>query len=245
MSTTVGIDLAASPNGTAIASVSWQQGAACVDTLALNCNDDTVLHWMHHPDGAIGIDCPFGWPAKFVDLVHRHSTRTLQAPEDLGTGWRREYVLRTTDRWVHGQIGLLPLSVAADRIGHTAIRLAALMAQLGEHVRSPLDGSGALAEVYPAAALKIWGLPFRGYKRDANAAARNMLVDELIAAAPWLRLGEHESAVRASDDPLDAVICALVARAVSQGTTQPPEDPALALVEGWIHMPTRSLEELP
>ena len=72
--------------------------------------------------------------------------------------------------------------MAADRIGHTAIRLAALMPQLGDHIRSPLDGSGALAEVYPAAALNVWGLPHRGYKRGVNAAGRNELVDLLQSA---------------------------------------------------------------
>lgn len=245
MNSTVGIDLAAEPKGTGIASVSWHGGAAVVDTLQLGCRDDIVLHWMHHPDGAVGIDCPFGWPAKFVDLVGRHATRTHDFPIELGQGWRREYVLRATDRWVHETVGLLPLSVAADRIGHTAIRLAALMAQLGAHVRGPLDGSGALAEVYPAAALKVWGLAHRGYKRSANAAGRNALVDEIQLAAPWLDFGPHESMVRASDDALDAVVCALVARAVTKGLTHPPEDLPLALAEGWIHVPTRPMSELP
>lgn len=245
MTVTVGIDLAAEAKRTAIASVSWQDGAAAVDTLLVGCGDDIVLHWMHHPDGAVGIDCPFGWPANFVDLVGRHTARTFEAPDELGHGWRRAYVLRATDRWIHDNIGLVPLSVAADRIGHTAIRLAALMAQLGDHIRSPLDGSGALAEVYPAAALKVWGLPHRGYKRGVNAAGRNELVDLLQAAAPWLNLGRHEQALRASDDALDSVICALVVRAVQKRSTQPPEDSALAMVEGWIHVPTRPIGELP
>lgn len=244
MKTTVGIDLAAEPKGTAIAAVSWHDGAAVVETLLTGCGDDIVLHWMHHPSEAVGIDCPFGWPAKFVDLVSQHSARTLQVSPDLCAGWRREYVLRATDRWVHDNLGLVPLSVAADRIGHTAIRLAALIARLGDHVRSPLDGSGALAEVYPAAALKTWGLPHRGYKRGVNAAGRNALVDEIQAVAPWLELGEHESTVRASDDALDAVVCALISRAVTRGLTQPPEDVTLALIEGWIHVPTRPIEDL-
>ncbi len=244
MNTTVGIDLAAEPKGTAIAAVSWQDGAAVVETLLTGCSDDIVLHWMHHPSGAVGIDCPFGWPARFVDLVSQHSARTLQVSPDLRVGWRREYVLRATDRWIHDNLGLVPLSVAADRIGHTAIRLAALMARLGDHIRSPLDGSGAVAEVYPAAALKVWGLPHRGYKRGVNAAGRNALVDEIQAVAPWLELGVHEAAVRASDDALDAVVCALISRAVTKGLTEPPQDAALALVEGWIHVPTRPIADL-
>lgn len=245
MSRTVGIDLSAEPNSTAIASIAWQHESAVVDTLHLKCGDELVLHWMHHPDGAVGIDCPFGWPAKFVDLIARHSSNTLHLPLDQPKGWRREYVFRATDLWVHDKIGLVPLSVAADRIGHTAVRLAALLANLGPHIDAPLDGSGALHEVYPAAALKVWGLPFRGYKRAGNTAARNYLVNELMLSAPWLVLGEHEAVVRASDDALDAVICALVARAVTKGATEPPENRALALTEGWIHVPTRPLADLP
>lgn len=245
MTTTVGIDLAADPRGTAIASIAWAGESAVVDSVLLGAADDVALHWMHHPDGAVGIDCPFGWPAKFVDLVAQHSSHTLQLPSELPQGWRREYVLRATDRWVHDEIGLVPLSVAADRIGHTAIRLVALLAQLSPHIHAPLDGSGALAEIYPAAALKVWGLPFRGYKGSTNAARLHQVVDELTIAAPWLRLGIHEEIVRGSDHVLDAVVSALVARAVSQGKTAPPDDPDLARVEGWIHIPRRPLSELP
>ncbi len=245
MITTVGIDLAADPSGTAIAGVTWGDRVAVVGPILTKAGDDIVLHWMRHPDAAIGIDCPFGWPAKFVDLVSRHSSGDLQIAADLPKGWRRDYVLRDTDRWIHETVGIVPLSVAADRIGHTAIRLAALMAQLGPHISAPFDGSGALVEVYPAAALKIWGLPFRAYKRGANLTSRGHLVDALKVAAPWLKLGEHEADIRASDDALDALICALVARCVWLGLTHPPRDRAVALREGWIHVPSRPLSELP
>ena len=113
MSTTVGIDLSAEPKGTAVASVSWHDGAAVVETLLVGCSDEIVLHWMHHADGAVGIDCPFGWPINFVQLINHHSSRSLRVPARLDVGWRREYVLRATDRWIHDNLGLVPLSVAA------------------------------------------------------------------------------------------------------------------------------------
>lgn len=156
-------------------------------------------------------------------------------------GWRREYVLRQTDLFVHAETGLVPLSVAADRIGHTALRLASLMAQLGPDVDAARDGSGAIAEVYPAAALKLWGLPFRGYKGRANGRMLNELVDALRRAAPWLELGEFEDTCRRSDDALDAVLCALIARCVALGQTVRPPDLDVARQEGWIHLPTGSL----
>ena len=52
----------------------------------------------------------------------------------------------------------------------------------------------------------------------------------------------------ASDDALDAVLCALIARAAALGLTVPPpdQDRERARAEGWIHLPRRgSLGELP
>jgi hypothetical protein len=101
-------------------------------------------------------------------------------------------------------------------------------------------------EVYPAAALKGWGLPHRGYKGRSNMAALGNLVDALRGALPGLDWGGVDTAARTSDHVLDAVVCALIARAARLGcTTGPaPEVAAQARTEGWIHLPTCSLEEL-
>ena len=60
MRTTVGIDLSGGPKCTAIAAVTWENDAAVVGPILTKATDDVVLHWMQHPDGAVGIDCPFG-----------------------------------------------------------------------------------------------------------------------------------------------------------------------------------------
>jgi len=147
--------------------------------------------------------------------------------------------------FVHQQTGITPLSVAADRIGHTAIRLAALLSELGPHIEARRDGSGAIVEVYPAAALHIWGLPSRGYKGAANVRQLGRLVDEIQIAIPWLDWGESEAICRRSDDALDAVVCALVVKAAKAGATIPPLDTALALSEAWIHLPREGLPSSP
>lgn len=155
--------------------------------------------------------------------------------------------MRGTDEVVRARTGLIPLSVSADRIGHAALRWAAIEATLaGAGVDMARDGSGRVAEVYPAAALKHWGLTYRGYKRTANLSARHELVDALATAAPWLHLGTNELTCRTSDHALDAVVCALVARAVAIGGTHPPApaERSLTQVEGWIHVPTVSLTAL-
>lgn len=48
------------------------------------------------------------------------------------------------------------------------------------------------------------------------------------------------------DDDFDAVICAFVARAAITGATAAPDPANLATAqrEGWIHVPTVSIEEI-
>ena len=60
----------------------------------------------------------------------------------------------------------MPLAVAADRIAMTAMRAARLLAKVHDSGES-VDRSGKthrFVEVYPAAALKTWGLRFKSYK---------------------------------------------------------------------------------
>lgn len=103
-----------------------------------------------------------------------------------------------------------------------------------------------LAEVYPAASLKRWGLPHRGYKQPRNPGALPELVTRLQTAAPWLQIGPHEPLCRTSHDALDAVVAALTARAAALGLTLRP-DPELqqpASREGWIALPIAPLTAL-
>ena len=170
------------------------------------------------------------------------------APADVaGKDWRRQLALRETDLAIRSATGLIPLSVAADRIGLAAMRCAGLLGRLA-HAGAPVDrsGAGVVVEVYPAAALKQWGLAYRRYKGAANTAVRHRLIDTLTATAPWLRLGDHEQTCRHSDHALDAVIAALNARAAALHlTTIPdPEQLGAARTEGWIAVPTGTLANL-
>lgn len=235
---TVGVDLAAAARGTALARVQWQPGGAVVLDVTVGVEDDEIVAALRSPVAKVGIDCPLGWPKAFVELVVAHTEDTLPADVAGVPGWRVPLVARATDRHVREHLGMIPLSVSADLIGHTALRCAALLAQARVRgVDVARDGSGVVAEVYPAAALKVWGLPHRGYKGASRMQERGRLVDALLELAPWLDLGEHEPLVRRSDHALDAVVCALVARAVALGFTDPPTT-RLAMREGWIHVPT-------
>lgn len=244
---TVGVDLSAEPDKTAVATVEWSGGAAVVTALAEKADDAVVIEAVANAEKS-GIDCPFGWPLPFVEFVTAHRDGHVTGhPEYQGIAWRRTLANRMTDLQVAKRPGLRPLSVAADRIGHAALRCAWLLSELD---RAGVDvdraGNGAVVEVYPAASLLRWGLVNGRYKGAANRQARDDLVRALRAAAPWLELGPYEDACRRSDDAFDAVVAALSARAATLGlVTAPTDDQAeTARVEGWIAVPTCGLDEL-
>jgi predicted nuclease with RNAse H fold len=243
----VEVDLSAEPVRTAVAVLEWDDGKAVVEDLRVGADDEAVLAALMTADKA-GIDAPFGWPDAFAAFLAAHQADNVPVPGGLtGQQWRRQLAWRHTDETVRKKTGIVPLSVAADRIGHAAMRCAGLLARLGSP-GSPADrdGSGTVTEVYPAASLKQWGLPYRGYKQPRNPGALPELVSELQAAAPWLDLGPHDRLCCTSHDALDAVIAALTARAAALNLTLRP-DPGLhdaASREGWIALPTSPLTAL-
>ncbi|MGP3916870.1 DUF429 domain-containing protein [Nonomuraea sp. 10N515B] len=244
---TVGIDLAAEAVRTAVAWLDWSVGRARLVRVEVGADDALIVDAVMGA-GKAGIDCPFGWPDRFVDFVTAHRAGHVHVPEGLvGRAWRRDLALRVTDQVVHEQTGLTPLSVSADRIGHATMRCAAVLAELARRGR-PVDrrGGGEVVEVYPAACLKRWGLPYRGYKRTANLTELGRLVDQLLELAPWLDLGGHEAICRSSDHAADAVVSALAARASALGLVTVPtaEQAGAAATEGWIALPTTPLNRL-
>lgn len=262
-----GVDLAAEAAGTALAvlRVDAGQGAAgtgesgqrapgqgrsstvVLEHLRLGVDDETLLAETRDAQ-LIGIDCAFGWPVDFVDFVARQAGGARLTSDDTGDlAWRRRLAHRETDRVVTERTGARPLSVATDRLGMTALRCAVLLDRLagdGRVVERSGEHPSTVVEVYPAMALRVWGLRRPGYKVSADA--RTALIADLRRAAPWLELGPHEPLMQSSADALDAVVAALVALAHRVGASIPPE-PAQrqrARVEGWIAIPTVGLADL-
>jgi predicted nuclease with RNAse H fold len=238
---TLGIDLASQPKRTAMALIDWRDGRAVVDMPVSPLSDEAALQAMHAADW-VGIDAPFGWP----DLM----VRAVGAFADEGTwlddGDVERLRFRLTDQHVHDQTGIWPLSVSSDRIALPAWRCAGL---LWKHAGYRVDrlGGDRVVEVYPGAALTLWAFQRRGYKRSGNAgrqaaqrATRERLVEEIaVRAADWLDLSAAHEACVASDDALDAVLAALVTRAMARKMTWEPPAKYLATIEkeGWIHLP--------
>ena len=136
---TRGVDLAAMPERTALASIEWTAERAIIRDVVRPAEDEAILEAIEQADKT-GIDCPLGSPTAFVDFVAAHRAGHVGIPEDR-PGWRRDLTMRRTDIFVREQMGLVPLSVSADRIAHVALRCAVLLARL-----DPSDPSGAATQ---------------------------------------------------------------------------------------------------
>jgi predicted nuclease with RNAse H fold len=235
---TAGVDLSSQDANTAGCVIEWSNATPTITDLIVGVGDSIITKLSSTVD-KLGIDIPLGWPIAFAEAVCRHS-RDRSWPGEYRHADTSSFRYRRTDLWVWENLKTSPpLSVSTDRIALPAMRAAALLSRLPDPVA--LDGSGVVVEVYPASALRRWGLPSRQYKRKENATARRELVAQFCTAtAEWLRSSDAQiDLCCASDDAFDAVIAALVARAAAIGVIDPiPEkEKASALREGWISVP--------
>lgn len=240
VTTTIGIDLAAQPRETACCVLEWRATSAHVLRLERDADNSAIAAMVQSYEPAkVAIDSPFGWPIEFVQAVHDF-TSSRRWPD---TDDRRPLLFRTTDRVVSGLTGADPLSVSANLLGICAMRCARLLTLLAAGDGIDRTGGGLVAEVYPAAALRQWGLDARGYKgsKPEKRWKRDRLVEQIVEGTEhWLMLDAATVArLRDSDHFLDALIAAIIGRAVAIGRTLPipPEHAQVADAEGWIHLP--------
>jgi predicted nuclease with RNAse H fold len=256
---TLGIDLAANPLKTGACLIDWGEGGARIEALEPICDDALLLELARRAD-KVAIDAPFGWPREFVNAVathtrgglwpgaHRTSTED-QARFRAALSFREtdratvDYLARLTTRGNHPR----PLSVSTDRIGVTAMRCAQLLNRMAPGAQLDRTGAGNVVEVYPAAALSIWGLASSRYKGMAGRPALERLTDQILSALPLEVPASQRSLLSSRDDCFDALVASLVGRLAALGLTiEPHEDQReLARTEGWIHLPKLgSLEAL-
>jgi predicted nuclease with RNAse H fold len=243
---TAGVDLAAENKGTALAVIDWSGPVATLTGLQLGVADDTIAEAATTVD-KLGIDCAFGWPDEFVSFIVAHADHeSVDAPAvDGGMDWRRTLAYRATDREVRAKTGRWPLSVSTDRLGLTAMRCAGLLGRIqARGVQVDRSGAGRVVEIYPGASLRLWGFDTTGYR--VGAPARELLLAQVLDAAPWLDLQHHAELMVRSGDAFDAVIAALATRSAALGHYDPPSPHQLARArrEGWTALPTAPLAAL-
>ncbi|CAB4757431.1 MAG: DUF429 domain-containing protein [Actinobacteria bacterium] len=250
----LGIDLAAQPKTTGLVLLSRKTKAAdnqgWVAELPPSPATDELLIDLGSQVDVIGVDAPLGWPEPFVQAVMAHQSFNPWP----GTENRRPLTHRLTDDRVRDQGWGQPMSASADRLGSVAMRCALLQREWANRwgAAAERDGSGRLLEVYPAAALRVWGISQPGYKggtkdaADPARKARNKIFTALrTATEPWLDLVSVRESCVDSDHTLDALISAVIALLAQWSATSRPEsdeDLRLAKVEGWIHVPIGPLE---
>jgi hypothetical protein len=243
---TVGIDLAAQPDGTAACRIEWYADRAELCEVSCPLADDAVINAFESAD-RVGIDVPFGWPDQLPEVLKAYRDT---ASWNVAAASTNSLFFRATDLHVKAVTGKTPLAVGADRIAWPAARAARLLtraAAAGYEVdRSGVQG--VLVEVYPAVALVRWGLlPKAGYK---GVKKRRILAElaERVLDRPWLSAPDAFRARCVSDDNvLDAFVGALVARAHALGLCETVPHGALerARREGWIAIPVAgSLDKL-
>ena len=234
---TAGIDLSSQPVGTAACLVDWKDGIARVESVENLVDDGRLKSLLADTTiDQVGIDVPLGWPDGFVRALQLHRDR--QEWPQLPT---KDLTHRATDRWLIDHLGVYPLSVSTDRIAYPAMRAAALTAGMTR------DGSGRLVEVYPAAALNVWHLQYRRYKRSTGRAVLSDIIAALRQQAPWLVADESSwNSFYRSDHAFDALIAALIARAHARGLCHaiPDSDRQAAIREGWICVPNGTVDAL-
>ena len=234
---TAGVDLASQDEKTALCVMRWAKGRATVRELRVGVSDGDIVDCALRVR-KLGLDVPLGWPSAFIDALVQFG-RGEPWPAAYHHEANEEYRPRATDRFVHDEVGgNPPLSVSTDRIAIPAMRAAGVLSTLPDPVAR--DGSGVVVEVYPAAALRRWHLDASRYKGKENPGRRHELVTALLTASPWLNLDdEHLRLCHEHDDALDAVVAALIARAVvvRQVESIPLESREAASREGWIALP--------
>ena len=269
---TLGVDLASQPKKTGVCLIRWDGGSAEVMLLECGATDSCLLE-LFDKAHKVGIDAPFGWPSCFTKAVaaYAHARPAPWPPEGsaaLFPTTRFPHLrYRRTDTVVKDKACVTPLSVSSNWIAAPAMRTASLLAKRASNGEA-IDRRGErgrFVEVYPAAALSVWGeylrawsageedVPTTGYKAAKGKETRKKIVAVLAGATkPWLEFcGEYSwGNCEDSDDNLDALVAALVARAAAMDPNQcepiPCKDRDRAKEEGWIALPKPdSLKRLP
>lgn len=184
----------------------------------------------------MAIDSPLGWPQALGNsLIDHKAGMTIESNDNFL--FRRE-----TDRFIREKIEIQSLDVGADKIARTALATLKRLNQIRSKSNHEIPLSWnpdvikipSCIEVYPAATLKAWEIPPRGYRGNEprHYDARINIIKKLKA---FIELAPATiKAMENCDHAIDAVICLLAAHDFVCRRSLPPKDPNIAHKEGWI-----------
>ncbi len=109
----------------------------------------------------------------------------------------------------------------------------ALLARAGRPVWPWKDAQGMLVEVFPAAQLRAWGLPWTNYASPEDRRTRAQIVGHIEETRRLIIEPAERRQMLASADALDAVVAAFGARAAANRTLLHPR-PTNWQIEGAI-----------
>lgn len=246
---TLGIDLATNNGSTGVCEIDWVTGASSIE-VGRFADQDLVARMaaIRAEGGWVAIDAPFGFPAAFTAAVTAWDHEgAIVTPND------RDLIRRITDITVAERQQeaktatganwfCWPLSAVVERITPTTVRCAGLLSQLSGGPVDRIGQTSRVIEVYPIAALRLWGIDTKRYKQDPDDS-RHALGQLFARTGVGTPDGLGNVKPKALDDVVDAFACALMARtaADTDGRTGPTGFTAdqLDIIgrEGWIHLP--------
>lgn len=266
---TVGIRLFENPGHSATCVIRWNAGQASVDvrprSLGVEGLANEVTAWN---PAAIAVGAPFGWPSAMANAASRWRPGGRWEATTDGDRWLRRTETVTCHR-VYGMPSipeneripshLKPLIIETLKPAMVTWHCSALLDALsrrGAEILTdqvgqpfPADGRVRVVEACPISTMQVWGISRVTCKATGPQAVRREILGSLekIGADGWITWqGTSRRRCVEWDGALDALMCAMVARAAALGLVHPPapEDQAVARVEGWIALPvTPSLSD--
>jgi predicted RNase H-like nuclease len=241
VSVVIGVDCAVSPNKQGLA-VGHLNGGQCeIRELVLGTDARPLSDWVFNrlpqePDAAlIAMDVPLGWPAPLAQALAGHHAGKLLGDE------ANSLFLRETDRFIQQRIGAYPFSVGADKIARTAhasLRWLNQLRQEHDGLNIPLAWDPhniavpSVIEVYPSTTLITNKVQFVSTRRLSGKETREVMLG-------WLREfvripAQFETSLIDNPHLFDAVVCVIAGLDFINGQCFLPENPQLAIKEGWI-----------